>query len=123
VEEVQITGPQVIAVLIDRGTASSGEATAIAFEAQPFTRFFGRHTHGESSSNEGFALSDGANIVLTTGIEADRTGRTYLDGVEPDVKLPKETTLPAAGTIDPMTEAAATWIRNAHARKKVSSDN
>ncbi|MEI9990923.1 MAG: S41 family peptidase [Rhizomicrobium sp.] len=36
----------VVAVLVDRRTASSGEATAIAFEGRPHTRFIGEPTAG-----------------------------------------------------------------------------
>ena len=109
--KVHFRTPQIVAVLIDRGTASSGEAIAIAFEGRPLSRSFGRHTHGQSTSNQGFALPDGANIVLTTGIEADRTGHVYPDGITPDAELPKETKLAPPGSVDPMTLAAAAWIK------------
>jgi carboxyl-terminal processing protease len=101
----------VVAVLVDRGTASSGEAVAISFQGSPYAKSFGTPTHEQSTSNEGFLLQDGANLVLTTGVEADRTGRIYLDGVRPDVELPEETGPPAPGTIDPITKAAAAWMK------------
>jgi carboxyl-terminal processing protease len=121
-QDAHFAGRTIIAVLIDRGTASSGEATAISFEGRPLTRFFGRHTHGESSANDGFALPDGANLVLTTGLESDRTGHVYADGIAPDVELPEETALPAPGTIDPMTKAAAAWIRSMQIGNASASD-
>ncbi len=102
--------PTIVAVLIDHGTASSGEAVAISFAGRPYSKSFGRPTHGQSTSNNGFPLEDGANLVLTTSVEADRTGRVYVDGVEPDVELPEEKHIAAAGTVDPMTKAAASWI-------------
>jgi C-terminal processing protease CtpA/Prc len=77
------TSPPVV-VLIDGGTASSGEAVAIAFQGRPRTRFIGSATRGLSSSNEGFELSDGANLVITVGLDVDRTGRSYADQVLPD---------------------------------------
>jgi carboxyl-terminal processing protease len=104
--------PPIVAILIDRGTASSGEAIAVSFQGRPQCRSFGRHTHGQTTANQGFELSDGANLVLTTGVEADRTGRVYLDGIAPDVELPEERNIPAAGTIDPMTRAAVAWIKS-----------
>ena len=99
-----------VAVLMGRGTASSGEAIAISFRGRGQTRFFGRHTHGESTATNGFPLSDGANLVLTVAVELDRTGKTYEDGLSPDVELPLETALPPEHAIDPMTRAAIEWI-------------
>ncbi|MBE7180885.1 MAG: hypothetical protein INR71_06700, partial [Terriglobus roseus] len=40
-----------VAVLIDSGTVSSGEAIAISFQGRSSTRFFGSHTFGLSSAN------------------------------------------------------------------------
>ncbi len=103
--------PPVIAVLIDHGTASSGEAVSIALRGQRRTRFFGRATHGQTTSNEGFRLSDGANLVLATGIEADRTGQLYPSGMVPDVELPEQADRPTSPDSDPMIRSAAEWIR------------
>jgi carboxyl-terminal processing protease len=77
-----------VAVLLDRSTASSGEAVAISFSGRPRERSFGEHTAGFSTSNEGYPLSDGAALFLCVGIEVDRTGHRYPDGLDPDVKLP-----------------------------------
>jgi carboxyl-terminal processing protease len=101
----------VIAVLIDRGTASSGEAVAVALRGQARTRFIGRVTHGQTTANEGFRLSDGANLVLATGVEADRTGNPYPSGVAPDVELPEEVEKPKSSDSDPMLRAVAEWIK------------
>lgn len=109
--------PAIVAVLVDHGTASSGEAVAISFAGRPYSRSFGRPTHGQSTANEGFPLEDGANLVLTTSVEADRTGKFYLDGIEPDVELPEEKHITASGTVDPMTKAAAGWIKTSAARR------
>ncbi len=115
-QPVSFKTPQIVAVLIDHGTASSGEAIAVSFQGRPLSRSFGRPTHGQTTSNDGFVLEDGANLVLTTSVEADRTGKIYLDGINPDVELPEESRLPAAGTIDPMTEAATAWIKSVAGR-------
>ena len=77
-----------VAVLLDRGTASSGEAIAISFAGRPRERSFGEHTAGFSTSNDMYTLSDGASLFLCVGIELDRTGHRYPDGIDPDVKLP-----------------------------------
>ena len=85
VEHPHVVGaPTPVVVLIDAGTASSGEAVAIAFKGRPRTRFVGTATFGLSSSNAGFPMSDGANLVITVGLDVDRTGKQYPDHVLPD---------------------------------------
>lgn len=111
-QPISFRTPQIVAVLIDHGTASSGEAIAISFQGMPRSRSFGRKTHGQSTANDGFPLEDGANLVLTTSVEADRTGKIYLDGITPDVELPEETQMPAPGNVDPMSQVAAAWIKS-----------
>jgi C-terminal processing protease CtpA/Prc len=73
-----------VAVLVNRTTASSGEAIAIAFQGRPHTRTFGEHTRGQTTSNNQFPLSDGAMLNLSVSWFADRLGRSYPRGVEPD---------------------------------------
>ena len=73
-----------VAVLTGVNTASSGEAIVVAFRGRPNTRSFGLYTTGLSTGNQGFPLSDGAVIVLTTSVYADRTGQTYGDRIYPD---------------------------------------
>lgn len=51
-----------VAVLIDNGTASSGEAVLIAFQRRPDTRTFGNATCGLSTANQEYMLSDGASL-------------------------------------------------------------
>ena len=74
-----------VALLLGHATASSGEAVAVAFRGRPTTRSFGVRTGGHSTSNEQFPLSDGAVLNLSVSTFADRNGRLYPDGVEPDV--------------------------------------
>jgi len=75
-----------VAVLIDGNTASSGEAVAVSFEGRPNTKFFGASaTCGLSTSNQIFNLSDGAQLYLTTSIEADRNNNKYGGTIAPDV--------------------------------------
>ena len=73
-----------VAVLTGTVTASAGEAVAVAFRGRPNTRSFGLYTGGQSTANTVFPLSDGAWIVLTVAVYADRTGQTYGDRIYPD---------------------------------------
>jgi carboxyl-terminal processing protease len=98
-----------VAVLLDRSTASSGEAVAISFIGRPRERSFGERTAGFSTSNERYPLSDGAALFLCVGIEADRSGRRYPDGIDPDVMLHAPDARPAEEK-DPVLQAAKDWI-------------
>jgi carboxyl-terminal processing protease len=100
-----------VAVLTGPRTASSGEAVTISFRGRARTRSFGAPTAGFSTANETFALPDGAMIVLTTAIEADRTGREYGDKVDPDEIVPGAND--AAADADSTVMAASKWL---HAR-------
>lgn len=102
-------GPPFVAVLIDSGTVSAGEAVAISFMGRPRTRFFGAHTYGLSTGNATFRLSDGATLVLCESLEADRNHHIYPDGVEPDVVLPEPALLPREED-DPVIQAAEQWL-------------
>jgi len=97
-----------VALLIDDATASSGEGTAISFEGRPDTRFFGLETSGHSTVNQGFALPDGTNMVVTVGVMADRRGRPYPNGVKPDVVV--DPTAAKAGKPDLALGAAKKWL-------------
>jgi len=99
-----------IAVLIDRGTASSGEAMAIAFRRDPRARSFGERTYGASTATRGFKLRDGANLVIAVSVFTDRRGTSYPDGVAPDVAVRTPDALPARDT-DAAITAALRWLR------------
>jgi carboxyl-terminal processing protease len=73
-----------VAILIDGGTASSGEAVAVAFQGRHNSRTFGSPTAGFMTANRGSGLPDGANMVVTTGYYADRRGKLYTEPVQPD---------------------------------------
>jgi hypothetical protein len=64
---------------------------------------------GFSTANKGFLLSDGANLVLTTGSYLDRNGVEYINGLEPDEKTQSEK---GAGQSkkDLTIEAALHWL-------------
>jgi carboxyl-terminal processing protease len=52
---------------------------------------------------------DGAALFLCEAIEADRTGKLYLDGLDPDEKLPEPETRPAEEN-DAVLVAAEQWL-------------
>jgi carboxyl-terminal processing protease len=104
-----IDGSPNVAVLVDRSTGSSGEAMAVAFRGRPHTRFFGEHTQGASTVNQTITLSDGATLWLTVGVQADRNGRQYIDGLAPDEAFPSATQAVAPAQ-DPVVQAALKWL-------------
>ena len=77
--------PGPVAVLVDGGTASAGEAVAVAFRGVPDVRSYGSPTLGMSSSNETVPLPDGAVLNVTTSRFADRNGQVYGSRISPDV--------------------------------------
>ena len=85
------------------------EAVAIAFHGRAQTRFFGQQTAGKSTAVQPFQLSDGAQIYLTTAVDADRAGKVFPDGLAPDQVLPTVSTLPQPGN-DAVIDAAQTWL-------------
>ncbi|UWZ84049.1 S41 family peptidase [Occallatibacter riparius] len=104
-----ISGTPNVAVLIDRNTGSSGDAIAIAFRGRPNTRFFGEHTQRDSTANQTFELSDGATMWLTVSVQADRTGKQYIDGLSPDEEFPAATRVMPPSS-DPVVQAALDWL-------------
>lgn len=76
-----------MAVLQGRRTFSSGEATLLSFIGRANTRRFGEASGGLSTANRVYPLPDGAALVLTTSVMADRTGRAYGGPVEPDQQI------------------------------------
>lgn len=98
-----------VAVLLDDGTGSSGEAVAIAFVSRPNTKSFGSPTAGFATVNRGARLADSANMVVTTGYNSDRSGVTHPDRLLPDVLIPS----PPPGWPTPrdrVARTAASWL-------------
>ena len=108
----KLAGSPNAAVLIDRSTGSSGEAIAIAFRGRPHTRFFGEHTTGVSTVNQTYALSDGASLWLTIGVQADRSGHQYIDGLSPDEVIQSDDKMLPDGQ-DPVLQEALRWLSRA----------
>lgn len=87
---------QPVAVLVSASTSSSGEATAIAFIGRNGARLFGVGTGGLATANNGYALSDGARIVIPIGYMADRHGNIHHPRVQPDEAVSAEDALSRA---------------------------
>jgi carboxyl-terminal processing protease len=102
--------PAPVAVLVDSSTASSAEAITIAFHGRPDTRFFGTHTAGKSTAVQPFKLDDGAELYLTTAIDADRSGKSYPDGFTPDQIVPVSGSSMPQENNDLVIQAAQTWL-------------
>ncbi|HET6217195.1 MAG TPA: S41 family peptidase [Acidobacteriaceae bacterium] len=99
-----------VAVLVDSSTASSAEAITIAFHGRAGTRFFGTATAGKSTAVQPFKLDDGAELYLTTAIDADRSGKSYPDGFTPDQIIPYNgSSMPQEGN-DAVVSAAQAWL-------------
>lgn len=97
-----------VAVLIGPSTASAGEAVTISFIGRPHARTFGSPTAGLSTANATNRLPDGAMILLTVAVEADRTGKRYGHAIEPDEVIPSAQN---GAMDDPQLDRAITWLR------------
>ncbi len=114
---VRVTPSAPVAVLVDSSTASSAEAITIAFHGRPDTRFFGSHTAGKSTAVQPFKMDDGAELYLTTAIDADRSGKAFPEGLTPDQVFPVHRHY-AAGQQGPgcARRANAGWRQKPHLR-------
>jgi carboxyl-terminal processing protease len=100
-----------VAVLTSRLTVSSGEALTIAFRGRPGTRSFGEPTAGLPTSNQSLPMVDGAVLVVTNALEADRTGRVYEGRIKADQDVEIDWTRLGSDD-DPVLRAATAWLRN-----------
>ncbi len=77
-----------VAVLIDGDTASSGEATLLAFRGLDNVRTFGEPTAGFASANMVYDYPDGRSLMLTIAKDKARTGEEFSEEpIAPDVPL------------------------------------
>ena len=91
--------PAPVAVVMGAGTASSGEAVALAFRGQPGSRSFGQPSAGLSTGNRPVPLVDGSMLVLTGNVMTDRSGQGDGAKLQPDQITPSgPSTLLAAET-------------------------
>ena len=102
--------PPPVAVLTSRLTASSGEFVLLAFRGRPRARSFGEPTAGKPTANDDVILRDGAGLLLTAALGADRTGRAYDGAVVPDQLVAADWTR-LGGPGDPVLHAALGWLR------------
>jgi carboxyl-terminal processing protease len=111
-EEPALQTPSVapVAVLVDNSTASSAEAITIAFHGRPASRSFGSRTAGKSTAVQPFKLDDGAELYLTTAIDADRSGKAYPDGFSPDQLISFNGGSMPQESNDQVLQAAQTWL-------------
>jgi hypothetical protein len=91
-----------VAVLVDNGVASSGEAVVISFKGRPDTRSFGDRTCGLSTANAPYPLSDGATLNITEAVMADRARTRFGFAVHPDEPVPS----------NQVVERAVEWLRS-----------
>lgn len=74
-----------VAVLTDDNTASSAEATLLAFRGLDNVRTFGEPTAGYASANMVIDYPDGRSLMLTTAKDKARTGEEFAeDPIAPD---------------------------------------
>ena len=97
-------------VLVDGRTASSAEATFIAFRGRPNTHSIGTETYGFSTYNRAFHLSDGAILLVTAARMADRTGHVYGGRIWPDDLRSGDRSLEPAS--DYPFRDALEWLKN-----------
>jgi C-terminal processing protease CtpA/Prc len=99
-----------VAVLTDAQTASAGEAVLVAFRGRPDTRTFGQATAGVPTHRDAKTLSDGALLLLTLALDADRMGQTYDAPIAPDEAI--RTVPKLVGTArDPVVLSAQAWLQ------------
>jgi len=98
-----------VALLTGPLTAHAGEALVVAFAGRARTRRFGEGTRGIPIGNTSIPLADGALLVLTVTVDADRTGTRYDDVIPPDEAVAIDWT--RFGTADdPVMAVACRWL-------------
>ena len=100
-----------VALLTDNETASAAEAVVVAFHGRPAVKTFGGPTAGVPTGNGGIKLSDGAVIILTEVLDADRNGKAYSESIPPD-----EPVQTGGNYLEieqaPVVQAAVTWLHS-----------
>jgi C-terminal processing protease CtpA/Prc len=81
-------------------TASSGETVLVSFIGETNTKTIGQPSRGSTTCNELFPLSDGAQLLLTVSVYADRNKKPYYGRIEPDISVDRGKEL----------ESALNWI-------------
>ena len=98
-----------LAVLTGPRTASSGEVVVVSLIGRPNTKSFGEPTHGLSTGNQDFTLSDGSMLFLTTSVYSDRNNHKYGGKIVPDESVPfSDRAFPLDQ--DPVVKRAIEWL-------------
>jgi len=100
-----------VAVLTSQLTTSAGEFVTLSFRGRPRTRSFGEPTCGIPTGPDHKVLSDGAFLLITSCLGADRTGQTYDSQLIPDQQI-KVNWTQLGTTNDPVLQAALQWLHN-----------
>ncbi|GMA15036.1 PDZ domain-containing protein [Deinococcus metallilatus] len=98
-----------VAVLTSPLTASSGEIITLSFLGRPGTRLLGEPTRGLTTSNSLYELPGGAALLITTALDADRTGRVFAGPIKPDVPVSTAWAEFQTGK-DSVLNAALAWL-------------
>lgn len=94
------------AVLVDGTTASSGEATMLAFRGLETSRSFGEPTAGFASANMVYDFPDSSLLMLTVAKDKARTGEVFAeDPIVPDTRT---------ASADEALDEAKGWLRTEH---------
>jgi C-terminal processing protease CtpA/Prc len=104
-----------VAVLVSRLTAT---AIAIAFRGRPNTRLFGEATWSLSGLRPAHNLPDGAQLNLVREYGYDRSGHEYTGRFDPDEPVTIDWSKVLGSDADPVTIAAASWLRQQPACQK-----
>lgn len=98
-----------VALLTGPVTAQAGEALVVAFAGRARARRFGEGTRGVPIGSTTKALADGALLVLTVTVQADRSGTRYDGVIAPDEAVATDWTRFGAAD-DPVVVAASRWL-------------
>ena len=100
-----------VALLTSSQTRNAAEMLLVAFSGRANTRRFGEATYGSPTYNKQFPLSDGALLTLTTAIPTDRTGKQFVDSIEPDEVVAVDW-INFGDDQDPVIHAALSWLKS-----------
>ena len=86
-----------LAILVDRGTASSGEIAALALQGQANVKVWGEKTFGKGLIQALYSMPGGYGLRLSTGVYLSREGASINQrGLTPDHSVASAQALQAA---------------------------
>lgn len=111
-----------VAVLIDEGSISNAEFTAMAWKLAPQARVFGSPTAGADGNITPVSLPGGVKTFFTgIGIYNPDGSETQRVGILPDVKINPTIEGMQAGQ-DEVFEAALEWLRSSESNQPANSE-